>query len=65
MGQEESTLIDDSVPPHTLSARTLDAVAEHIQSGKAKKITVLTGAGISTSAGSAFLLQVAPCDARG
>ncbi|KAH8170060.1 sir2 family protein [Sarocladium implicatum] len=51
MGQEESTLLDPSVPPRNLSARTIDAVAEYIQSGKVKRIVVLTGAGISTAAG--------------
>ncbi|KAK0387696.1 hypothetical protein NLU13_3941 [Sarocladium strictum] len=51
MGQEESTLIDPSVPPRNLSARNLDAVADYIKSGKAKRIVVLTGAGISTAAG--------------
>ena len=52
MGQEESTLLDPSVPTRNLTARSLDAVAEYIQSGKAKRIVVLTGAGISTAAGS-------------
>lgn len=52
MGQEESTLLDDSVPPQNLTARTLSAVADYIKSGKVKRIVVLTGAGISTAAGS-------------
>jgi len=52
MGQEESTLVGDDVPPETLSARTLEAVAELINSGEARRIVVLTGAGISTAAGS-------------
>ncbi|KAF4509025.1 hypothetical protein G6O67_005337 [Ophiocordyceps sinensis] len=51
MGQDESTIVDDSVPPQSLSARTLPAVAEYIQSGRGKNIVVLTGAGISTAAG--------------
>jgi NAD-dependent histone deacetylase SIR2 len=51
MGQESSTVVDDNVKPTTLSERSLDAVAELIKSGRAKKIVVLTGAGISTSAG--------------
>ncbi|KJZ74858.1 NAD-dependent protein deacetylase hst2-1 [Hirsutella minnesotensis 3608] len=51
MGQEESTLVDDSVAPRTLSERTLSAVAEYISSGQKKRIVVLTGAGISTAAG--------------
>ncbi|KAI9172517.1 NAD-dependent protein deacetylase hst2-1 [Paramyrothecium foliicola] len=52
MGQEESLpLVDDSVPPNTLSARSLAAVADYIKSGKSKRVVVLTGAGISTAAG--------------
>jgi NAD+-dependent protein deacetylase SIR2 len=51
MGNEESTPIDESVPAETLKARTLEALADYIKSGKANKIVVMTGAGISTSAG--------------
>ncbi|KAK5119480.1 hypothetical protein LTR85_007580 [Meristemomyces frigidus] len=51
MGNEESTPVDESTPPRTLSGRTLEALAEYIKSGKASKIVVMTGAGISTSAG--------------
>lgn len=51
MGQEVSNQIDDSVPPQTLEARTLEAVARLIRSGRAHKIVALTGAGISTAAG--------------
>ncbi|EPE07513.1 sir2 family protein [Ophiostoma piceae UAMH 11346] len=51
MGQEVSTQIGDSVPPETLRERSLEAVAELITSGKARRIVVLTGAGISTAAG--------------
>ena len=51
MGQDGSTPIDESVPPQTLAGRTVEALAEYIKSGKAKKIVVMTGAGISTSAG--------------
>ena len=49
--------MDDSVPPTTLTARTLSAVADYIESGEAKRIVVLTGAGISTAAGSRCLEQ--------
>jgi len=52
MGQESSTPIGDDVPPETLSARTLEGVAELINSGGTRRIVVLTGAGISTAAGS-------------
>lgn len=52
MGQEESTLADAHGPPETLQERSLEGVAEHIKSGDARRIVVLTGAGISTAAGS-------------
>ncbi|OAA36666.1 NAD-dependent deacetylase sirtuin-2 [Metarhizium rileyi] len=51
MGQEESTLVDESVPPETLTERSLSAVADYIKTGRTKRIVVLTGAGISTAAG--------------
>lgn len=51
MGNEESSPIDESTPPSTLAGRTIEAVAEYIKSGRCKKIVVMTGAGISTSAG--------------
>ncbi|KAK5714488.1 Sir2 histone deacetylase Hst2 [Elasticomyces elasticus] len=51
MGNEESTPIDESTPTQTLRARTLDGLAEYLKSGKASRIVVMTGAGISTSAG--------------
>ncbi|KAK4184590.1 NAD-dependent protein deacetylase hst2-1, partial [Podospora australis] len=50
MGQEQS-MVDEDTPPLTLSDRTVDAVADLIRSGKARRIVVLTGAGISTAAG--------------
>lgn len=51
MGQEESTLVDDNIDPFTLKSRDLSSVASYILSPKCKRIVVLTGAGISTSAG--------------
>ncbi|KAF2457480.1 NAD-dependent histone deacetylase SIR2, partial [Lineolata rhizophorae] len=51
MGQEASSPIDESVPPRTLESRTIDGVAKYIKAGKAKRIVVMSGAGISTSAG--------------
>ncbi|EHK45892.1 hypothetical protein TRIATDRAFT_166209, partial [Trichoderma atroviride IMI 206040] len=51
MGQEESTLADAHGPPETLQERSLQGVAEYIKSGDARRIVVLTGAGISTAAG--------------
>ncbi|KAF2199511.1 NAD-dependent deacetylase sirtuin-2 [Delitschia confertaspora ATCC 74209] len=50
MGQEESR-VDDNTPPQKLSSRNLEGVAKYIKDGKARKIVVMTGAGISTSAG--------------
>lgn len=54
MGQENShEQLDPNTPPFTLSARTLDAVADYMrdEGTRPKKIVVMTGAGISTSAG--------------
>jgi NAD-dependent histone deacetylase SIR2 len=51
MGQEESSPVDESVPPTVLTTRNLDGIAEYIRDGKARTITVMVGAGISTSAG--------------
>jgi NAD-dependent histone deacetylase SIR2 len=52
MGQESShELVDDDTPPRTLKSRTIESVAQHIKDGKATRIVVLTGAGVSTSAG--------------
>ncbi|CAG5186140.1 uncharacterized protein ALTATR162_LOCUS11500 [Alternaria atra] len=51
MGQDESRVIDPTAPPQTLEARTLEALAQYIKDGRAQKIVVMTGAGISTSAG--------------
>jgi len=52
MGQENShEQIDPSTPPRTLSARSLEAVAEYVKDGRPKRVVVMTGAGVSTSAG--------------
>lgn len=51
MGQEESSPIDESVPPTVLTSRNLDGIAEYIRAGKARTLTIMVGAGISTSAG--------------
>jgi NAD-dependent histone deacetylase SIR2 len=52
MGQEESRpTFDENTPPQRLESRSLSAVAKLIKDGKATKIVVMTGAGISTSAG--------------
>lgn len=51
MGQEESRPVSSSTPPETLTARTPEAVAKFLTSSKCKRVVVMTGAGISTSAG--------------
>lgn len=52
MGQENShEPIDPTTPPQTLTERSLAGVAEYIKDGRPKRIVVMTGAGISTSAG--------------
>ena len=51
MGNEESSPIDEAIPSKTLSGRTVESLAEYIKSGQVKKVCVMTGAGISTSAG--------------
>jgi len=52
MGQGSShELVDYNVPPKTLKSRSVESVAQLIKDGKAPRIVVLTGAGVSTSAG--------------
>lgn len=51
MGQEQSSLLDESTPPQTLTERSLPAVAKLIKDGHARRIVVMTGAGLSTAAG--------------
>lgn len=58
MGQQNSQLIDPDTPPLTLSERSIEAVAKLINDGRVNRIVVLTGAGISTAAGSKFSLRV-------
>ncbi|KAF3351141.1 ATP-dependent RNA helicase DBP10 [Verticillium dahliae VDG2] len=47
-------MADESLTPETLSGRNLKAVADYIKAGKAERIVVMTGAGISTAAGSLY-----------
>ncbi|KAK2807341.1 hypothetical protein FQN50_005496 [Emmonsiellopsis sp. PD_5] len=49
MGNENSSLVDDSTPPETLESRTLEGVATYIKKKHVRHI--VTGAGISTAAG--------------
>ncbi|ETS78414.1 NAD-dependent protein deacetylase hst2-1 [Pestalotiopsis fici W106-1] len=51
MGNENSTVIADDEPTQTLERRDLSSVAKLIKDGRAKRIVVMTGAGISTAAG--------------
>ena len=41
MGQEQSSPVDDSTPSRTLRERSVDAVAQYIKDGGAKKIVVM------------------------
>ncbi|ORY03131.1 DHS-like NAD/FAD-binding domain-containing protein, partial [Clohesyomyces aquaticus] len=52
MGQDQSLpQVDENTPTRTLESRSVEAVAKFIKDGRAGKIVVMTGAGISTSAG--------------
>ena len=41
MGQESSAPINESTPPQTLKARTLDALADHISRNRVKRVVVM------------------------
>jgi NAD-dependent histone deacetylase SIR2 len=41
MGNEESRVVDADTPPRTLKARTIEALAQYIKDGRAKKIVVM------------------------
>jgi NAD+-dependent protein deacetylase SIR2 len=41
MGNESSTPVDESVPPTSLYARNIDAVAKYIQDRDCKRIVVM------------------------
>ncbi|KAL2787290.1 DHS-like NAD/FAD-binding domain-containing protein [Aspergillus keveii] len=51
MGNESSTLVDENTHPSVLEARTVDAVAKYVKEKHVRRIVVMVGAGISTSAG--------------
>lgn len=53
-------MMDESTPPKTLSQRSLSAIADYIKSGDVKRISVMTGAGISTAAGSTMTTPASP-----
>ncbi|KAJ5894474.1 NAD-dependent protein deacetylase hst2-1 [Penicillium taxi] len=50
MGNEESVITDET-PASTLDSRNMEAVAKYIKENNVKKIVLMVGAGISTSAG--------------
>lgn len=52
MGNENSTLVSEDAPTQTLESRDLKSVAKLIKDGRVRRIIVMTGAGISTAAGS-------------
>ncbi|KAF7524332.1 hypothetical protein PCG10_005816 [Penicillium crustosum] len=51
MGNESSTQVDESTSPTVLEARNIEAVAKYVKQHNVKKVVVMVGAGISTSAG--------------
>ncbi|BCS30283.1 SIR2 family NAD-dependent protein deacylase [Aspergillus puulaauensis] len=51
MGNESSTVVDENTPPSVLQARTVEAVAKYVKEKQVRRVVVMVGAGISTSAG--------------
>ncbi|KAJ9318959.1 hypothetical protein DTO271D3_547 [Paecilomyces variotii] len=51
MGNESSTPVDEKTPPKVLEARNIESVAKYIEENNVRRIVVMCGAGISTSAG--------------
>ncbi|KAJ6086054.1 NAD-dependent protein deacetylase hst2-1 [Penicillium sp. IBT 16267x] len=51
MGNEESSIVDESTRPSVLDARNIDAVAKYVRDYNVRKVVLMVGAGISTSAG--------------
>lgn len=43
MGNEESSMVDDSTRPSVLDARNIDAVAKYIKQRNVKRIVVMVG----------------------
>lgn len=41
MGQEESSIVDETIPPTTLESRDLEGVAKLLRHGKAKRVVVM------------------------
>ncbi|PLB35543.1 SIR2 family NAD-dependent protein deacylase, partial [Aspergillus candidus] len=51
MGNESSTMVDAKTPPTVLEARTVEALAKYVKEKGVRRVVVMVGAGISTSAG--------------
>ncbi|KAL4927405.1 SIR2 family NAD-dependent protein deacylase [Aspergillus undulatus] len=51
MGNESSTIVDENTPPSVLEARTVEALAKYVKEKPVRRVVVMVGAGISTSAG--------------
>ncbi|KAL4935098.1 NAD-dependent protein deacetylase hst2-1 [Aspergillus oleicola] len=51
MGNESSTIVDEKTPPSVLESRTIEAVAKYVKEKPVRRVVVMVGAGISTSAG--------------
>jgi len=43
MGQEVSSPVDESTPSRTLEARSIDAIATYVKTGRARNIVVMVG----------------------
>ncbi|KAL1961840.1 hypothetical protein VTN77DRAFT_1009 [Rasamsonia byssochlamydoides] len=51
MGNESSTPVDENTPPRVLERRDVESLAKYILEKDVRKIVVMIGAGVSTSAG--------------
>ncbi|KAL4960957.1 SIR2 family NAD-dependent protein deacylase [Aspergillus stella-maris] len=51
MGNESSTMVDEKTPPSVLESRTIEAIAKYVEEKPVRRVVVMVGAGISTSAG--------------
>lgn len=51
MGNEESTVVDDSTPPSVLEARSIEAVAKYIKEHRVRRIVMMVGLMHSPEAG--------------
>ncbi|KAL4957958.1 DHS-like NAD/FAD-binding domain-containing protein [Aspergillus filifer] len=51
MGNESSTMVDEKIPPSVLESRTIEAIVKYVKEKPVRRVVVMVGAGISTSAG--------------